>query len=84
MSETRVVYVEDPNTDIFALDEALDRLENEDAKKAKLVKLRYFAGFTIREASELLGISHATAERYWKYSRARLYQWISESDAQDD
>lgn len=62
--------------DLLALDEALDRLEEEDATKATLVKLRYFGGLTIDEAAAAVGISHATAERYWKYSRARLFQWI--------
>ena len=62
--------------DLLALNEALDRLEEEDATKATLVKLRYFGGFTIPEAAEAVGVSHATAERYWRYSRARLYQWM--------
>jgi RNA polymerase sigma factor (TIGR02999 family) len=62
--------------DLLALDEALDKLEAEDPTKATLVKLRYFAGMTIPQASKALGISHATAERQWTYSRAKLYQWI--------
>ena len=56
---------------------ALERLEREDPTKASLVKLRYFVGLTIPQAADALQISRATAERYWAYSRARLYQWIA-------
>ena len=52
-------------------------LEAEDPVNATLVKLRYFIGLTIPQAAEVLNISTATAERYWAYSRARLYQWIT-------
>ena len=59
--------------DLIALDDALNQLEAEDAKKAKLVKLRYYAGLTVKEAGEVLGISRATADRYWSYARAWLF-----------
>lgn len=72
-----MIAVRDDNTDIVSLSDALDRLEMEDPVKAQLVKLRYFVGLTIPQAADALGISHATAERYWTYSRARLYQWLS-------
>ena len=74
-----MIAVRDDNTDILSLSDALDRLEMEDPVKAQLVKLRYFVGLTIPQAADALGISHATAERYWTYSRARLYQWLSKS-----
>ena len=51
-----------------------ERLAALDPEKAELVKLRYFAGLTIEEAAEALGISPATAKRYWAYSRAWLFQ----------
>jgi RNA polymerase sigma factor (TIGR02999 family) len=57
---------------LLALDEALARLEQLDPPKAHLVKLRYFAGLTIREAADTLGVSTATADRYWAYARAWL------------
>lgn len=57
---------------LIALDEALARLDQIDATKAQLVKLRYFAGLTNREAAEALGISVTTADRYWDYARAWL------------
>lgn len=58
--------------ELLALDEALDLFRSEDETKAKLVELRYFAGFTNAQAAEQLGISTATAERYWTFSRAWL------------
>jgi RNA polymerase sigma factor (TIGR02999 family) len=63
--------------DLVAIDEALDRLTVLDPVKAELVKLRYFAGLTIEEAADALGISTATAKRHWTYSRVWLFQHIS-------
>ena len=57
---------------LIALDEALTRLGEKDPIKAELVELRYFAGLTIRESAEVLGISTATVERSWAYARAWL------------
>ena len=59
--------------DLIALDEALCRLEEKWPEKARLVKLRYFAGFTLPEAAAALNISQATAERYWSFCKAWLY-----------
>jgi RNA polymerase sigma factor (TIGR02999 family) len=67
----------EPVEDLLALDEALDRLAAKDPLKAELVKLRYFAGMTIDESAAALGISAATAKRYWAYARAWLYQAVS-------
>lgn len=61
---------------LLAVHEALDKLAVLDRTKAELVKLRYFVGMTIPEASQVLGISEPTAKRYWSYSRAWLYQEI--------
>ncbi len=66
-----------------ALDEALDRLEQQAPDKAELVKLRYFAGLKIHESAEILGISTATADRHWAYARAWLQTEISDSSASD-
>jgi RNA polymerase sigma factor (TIGR02999 family) len=65
---------------LIALDEALAKLESEDPQKAKLVKLRYFAGLTIKEAAATLGISTATADRYWSYARAWLQREMTGTD----
>jgi RNA polymerase sigma factor (sigma-70 family) len=59
-------------TDLLALDEALDRLEAASPRRARLVKLRYFAGFTLPEVAEMLGISQSTAEADWTYAKAWL------------
>jgi RNA polymerase sigma factor (TIGR02999 family) len=68
------------DVDILALDEALNRLANDSPARAELVKLRFFAGLTVPEAAEVLGISVATAERYWTYARTRLYADLSDPD----
>jgi RNA polymerase sigma factor (TIGR02999 family) len=65
------------NDDIVAVDEALTRLHAKDPEKAELVKLRYFAGLTGDEAAAALGISPATADRYWTYARAWLARELS-------
>lgn len=59
--------------EIIDLDDALKRLAAEDKTKADLVELRFFAGMTLREAADFLGISIATADRYWAYARAWLF-----------
>ncbi|MBL7184950.1 MAG: sigma-70 family RNA polymerase sigma factor [Phycisphaerae bacterium] len=58
--------------DLIDLDEALEKLSKADRAKADLVKLRYFAGLTGEQAAKALGISHATAERYWDYASSWL------------
>lgn len=70
----------DPALDILALNEALQRLEQIDPRKAELVKLRYFAGLTIPEAAEALGISSTTADRYWAYARAWLHAELKKGE----
>jgi len=74
------VAIEGPKTDIIALDEALAKLAEEDKIVAELVKLRYFAGLTLGQAANILGVSQRTADRYWAYARAWLYQEITKAD----
>jgi RNA polymerase sigma factor (TIGR02999 family) len=62
----------EPDEELLALDEALDRLAEIDPKKAKLVELRYFAGLTSEPAAAVRGISATTADRHWAYARAWL------------
>jgi RNA polymerase sigma factor (TIGR02999 family) len=71
---------ENSGDDLMALDEALTRLEQQWPDKAKLVKLKYFAGLTIAEASQTMGISTATAERYWRFARAWLHSQLKTRD----
>jgi RNA polymerase sigma factor (TIGR02999 family) len=60
------------DVELLDLDRALERLAEVDPRKAKLVELRYFGGLTTEEAAESVGVSVATAERDWKFSRAFL------------
>lgn len=69
----------DRRDDLIALDEALARLEQTDGRKASLVKLRFFAGLTMSDAADVLGISLATAERDWSYARVWLLRELNES-----
>jgi len=66
--------------ELLAVNEALDSLAREDPIKAELVKLRCFAGLSHQEAAESLGISRATADRYWAYAKVHLYCEIYEPD----
>ena len=73
-----------PDEDVVALDEALRRLEQIDASKAKLVSLRYFAGLSIPQAAKVLGVSVTTANRHWAYARAWLHEELrSDGEAAD-
>src|SRR5262245_35004740 len=58
--------------DLLALDDALDRLEAASPRRAQLVKLRFFAGFTLPEVAQMLAISQSTAEADWTYAKAWL------------
>ena len=58
--------------DILGLNEALERLEQQDPRKAELVKLRFFAGLTTAQAAKSLGVSVSTAENDWTYARSWL------------
>jgi len=64
--------------ELISIHESVDRLAEEDARKAELVKLRYFTGMTLEEAAGALGISVPTAKRDWAYARAWLFNHISE------
>ena len=63
-----------PATDdkLLLVHEALERLERHDARKAELVKQRYFVGLTLEEVAAVMGISETTAKRDWSYARAWL------------
>jgi RNA polymerase sigma factor (TIGR02999 family) len=62
-----------PVEDVLAVSEARERFAIHDCDKAELVKLRYFGGFSAQEAADALGISRATADRYWRYAKTWLY-----------
>jgi RNA polymerase sigma factor (TIGR02999 family) len=67
------VEAPEPALDVLAVHEALERFQSVDATAAEIVKLRYFAGLTIAQAAEALGISASTADRSWAYARAWLH-----------
>jgi RNA polymerase sigma factor (TIGR02999 family) len=62
-----------PDEQLLAVNEALEKFAVLDARKAELVKLRYFVGLTLEEAAEVLGISARTADNYWAHARAWLF-----------
>lgn len=76
VKESDLVAEPDP-LELLALDDALDKLEQQDRAKADLVKLRYFAGLTLADSARIQGVSVATAERHWAYARAWLLAEIS-------
>ena len=64
--------IEAPGTDVLTVDEAVQRLEAEDPRKARIVNLRYFAGLTNQETADALGLSVGTIEREWRFIRSWL------------
>ena len=70
-----------PDDQLLAVSEALDRFAALEPRQAELVKLRYFVGLKIEEAAEVLGISEATAKRWWAYARAWLFDKIQSDSA---
>ena len=75
--EDAEITIEAPSGDLIALDEALTKLARTDKVKADLVKLRYFAGLSLEQAVDILGLSKSTAKRHWTYARAWLYRQIT-------
>jgi RNA polymerase sigma factor (TIGR02999 family) len=73
LDEAVLVAPEAPS-ELLALDEALSRLEANDPRAAELIKLRYFAGLTIPDVAEALGVSPRTADDIWAYARAWLFR----------
>jgi RNA polymerase sigma factor (TIGR02999 family) len=70
-----------PPDELLALDEALERLGHHDPVAGQLVKFRYYAGLSLEQAAEVLGISSATAYRHWTVGRAWLHgQLLADSE----
>jgi RNA polymerase sigma factor (TIGR02999 family) len=63
--------------DVLALDQALDALSSRDARQCRVVELRFFAGLSIDETAEAIGVSTATVEREWTMARAWLHRRLS-------
>jgi RNA polymerase sigma factor (TIGR02999 family) len=75
--------IEVPADELIALDEALAKFAEEEPAVAELVKIRYFAGLTLEQAAEILGIARRTADRHWAYARAWLHREIAKGDNAD-
>ena len=69
--------------EVLALHEALEQLAAHDPVKAKLVEMRFFAGLTLEQAAECLGIAPRTADRAWRYARAWLYTAMAGLDSRE-
>ncbi len=78
------VLQEPPDDDLLALDEALEALAREDPAGAELVRLRVFAGLTLAQAADVMGIGRRTADRYWAYARAWLCDALDEDHSAED
>ena len=68
---------EAPSVDLIALHDALDTLEAIDARKSRIVELKFFGGLTIAELAEVMELSEATIEREWSFSRAWLFDALA-------
>lgn len=73
-----------PDGELLALNDALEQLESHDKRKADVVKMRYFAGLTIEETAQMLGISVSTANNDWAYARSWLRLEISGGSRQEE
>jgi RNA polymerase sigma factor (TIGR02999 family) len=76
--------VQPPSHDLLALDEALTRLAALNPARAEVVKLRFFAGLTMPEIAQTLGVSLPTAERYWAFARTWLYAELTADEPPAD
>jgi RNA polymerase sigma factor (TIGR02999 family) len=74
------IFIEKAPDNLIALDEALEKLSKKDKVKADLVKLRFFAGLTGKQAATVLSISHNTCDRYWAYARSWLHLEVTKAD----
>jgi RNA polymerase sigma factor (TIGR02999 family) len=72
--------IQGPSPDVLAVDEALEKLEQQDHRKAELIRLRYFAGLTLAEAARALGISDSTADNDWAYAKTWLRLELSKME----
>jgi RNA polymerase sigma-70 factor, ECF subfamily len=75
--DTIDVAAPEPDADLVALDGALERLAAEDARKARVVELRFFGGLSMEEVAQTLGISLRTAHNDWAFARAWLYRALT-------
>lgn len=72
-----IAFPEQPDLDLLELDRALNELAGFDEQQSRIVELRFFGGLTIKDTSEVLGISQATVKRDWVTARAWLYRALT-------
>jgi len=77
LDEALLVASDEQETDVVALDEALDELAKVDPRKSKIVELRFFGGLSVEETAEFLGVSAVTVMREWAKAKAWLYRELS-------
>jgi len=65
-----------PDDNVLLINEALQRLEEEDAEQARIVVLKFFGGMTNQEVAESMGMGERTVDRQWACAKARLFRWI--------
>jgi len=75
------LVTEERAQELIELDEALERLAVQDARKSQIVELRYFGGLTVEETAEFLKLSRRTVEREWTAAKAWLYRELSQKEA---
>ncbi len=83
LDDVEVAILADPEA-LLRVNEALEKLEQEDREAAQLVKLRFFAGMTNDEAGAALGVSARTAKRYWTFARAWLFRELRQPCGDED
>jgi len=74
LEEAMMVAAEEKSVDLIALDEALNKLAEQDEQQARVVELRYFSGLTLEETAEALHISRATVAGDWNMAKVWLYR----------
>jgi RNA polymerase sigma factor (TIGR02999 family) len=79
-----IAWIEPPADDILALDEAIKRLQSEDARLAEIVLLRYFSGLSVDETARVLDVSVSTVMRDWRYARAWLAGFLGVTGTTDE
>jgi RNA polymerase sigma-70 factor, ECF subfamily len=77
LEDVVLAIADEQGVDVAALDEALSRLARHDPRQETIVEMRYFAGLSIEETAEALGISKATVAREWQLARAWLYRELT-------
>ena len=77
--EEPLLFTEEQSDELVALNEAIERLTQIDARQSRVVELRFFGGLTVDETAEALGMSSKTVKRDWSVARAWLYREVSKT-----